>query len=154
MILITVLVLPLLFLTHLLFFCTHIQPVNYFCLIFFISNCFFAFFHYIFPLFWPFCGKNDTKRAVSRDGYMLTAYIKLNQCFVRALMVFIFVFLIQANFFKARKSQIRKFLSSFSYRKSENVLGITVCKSPILYLWLIRKLQVYKILHNSVSKQS
>ncbi len=58
-------------------------------------------------------------------------------------------------FFKVRKSQIRKFLSSFRYRKSAKLLGRPVRKSAKL-LWLIRNLQIRKFLpktHNSVAKQ-
>ncbi len=37
----------------------------------------------------------------------------------------------QANFFKVRKSQIRKVLGSFRNRKSANFLGVPVRKSQV-----------------------
>jgi hypothetical protein len=35
------------------------------------------------------------------------------------------------TFLKVRKLQIRKFVGSLRYRKSENFLGVPVCKSQI-----------------------
>ncbi len=57
----------------------------------------------------------------------------------------------QANFFEVRIWKIRKFSGSFRLRKFANFLGPPVRKSEI------RKSEIrkfYKILHNSVSKQS
>ncbi len=51
--------------------------------------------------------------------------------------------------FKVFKSQIRKFLGSFRYRKSANFLDVPVRKSQIRkLLWLIGKSQIRKSTEN------